>query len=927
MAVYAYSLGNRIWEDNGAGGGVANNGLRDGSEPGLASVTVRLYQDTNNDDAADGASVANTTTDSSGYYRFDNLLPGNYIVEAVTPTGYISSTVNGGDPDNDIDNDNNGAIPAGNDIRSYALTIENTHIEPVGETDPAINPQPGESPDSYSNRTLDFSFFKPYSLGNRVWNDNGVGSGGIANDGYRNGDEPGLSGITVRLFRDSNGDGIPEGASIAFKTTDSNGYYRFDSLTADTYIVEIVPPTGFVSSTPVFGDPDNDVDDDDNGEVLSGSFIRSYPVTLGTGASEPLNDNDPSTNPIIGEPPNGYSNRTVDFGLIQGFSLGNRVWDDNGSGGGTANNGLRDGSEPGINGITVNLYLGASIIATTTTDGNGYYRFDNLITNDYLVEIILPGGYATSSTSVANPNDNIDNDNNGFSTVGNAVRSGIITLGPNGDEPSNDNDPVTNPTTGEAANLFSNRTVDFGLYHSPFSLGNRVWNDNGSGGGNANNGIRDGSEPGLSGVTVRLYKDSNDDGNPDSIIPITTQLTDANGYYRFDNLITDTYIVEVLIPTGFMSSAVNAGDPDIDIDDNDDNGVTLAGIYIRSNPVTLGPAGNEPTLVGSDPSDLPGTGEAAEGYSNRTVDFGFSPLASLGDRVWNDINRNGVQDVGELGITGVAVELYNSSGFISATATTGGGLYSFINLVPGDYYVKFTLPANYLFSPVDQGSDDTLDSDANVSTGITVSTTLLPGGNDPTWDAGMYLPPASLGDLVWNDLNRNGIQDPGELGISGVIVNLFRPGFGPDGIPATADDASVVASTNTNGSGNYAFTELIPGSYIVIFTLPGGYAFSPANQGSDDTLDSDANITTGQTNTTLLSPGENDPTWDAGIYQLASVGDRVWNDVNRNGIQDAGETGVNGVTVTLYSGAGALLASTNTTTIGGVDGLYRFLQP
>ncbi len=143
LAVNAYSLGNRIWEDNGAGGGTGNNGLRDGTEPGISGITVRLYQDTDNNDVADGASIATTTTNASGYYRFDNLIPGNYIVEAVTPAGYIPSTVNGGDADNDIDNDNNGAIAAGTDIRSFAITIQDTHTEPTGETDPADNPESG----------------------------------------------------------------------------------------------------------------------------------------------------------------------------------------------------------------------------------------------------------------------------------------------------------------------------------------------------------------------------------------------------------------------------------------------------------------------------------------------------------------------------------------------------------------------------------------------------------------------------------------------------------------------------------------------------------------------------------------------------------------------------------------------------------------
>ena len=61
-----------------------------------------------------------------------------------------------------------------------------------------------------------------------------------------------------------------------------------------------------------------------------------------------------------------------------------------------------------------------------------------------------------------------------------------------------------------------------------------------------------------------------------------------------------------------------------------------------------------------------------------------------------------------------------------------------------DYQVQFILPSGYAYSPQDQGSDDALDSDADPATGTTICTTLAPGENDLTWDAGMYLMDASL---------------------------------------------------------------------------------------------------------------------------------------------------------------------------------------
>ncbi len=940
LVVTAYSLGNRVWEDNGAGTGIANNGLRDGSEPGLAGVTVRLYADLNNDDTPDGAQIATTTTDASGYYRFDDLTPGDYIVEVVIPSGYIASTVNFGDPDNNTDNDNNGVISGTGTVRSYSVTLEDTHIEPEDDNDPATNPESGEAPNEYSNRTVDFGLFRPYTLGNRVWNDNGAG-GGNANNGFLDGTEPGIPNVIVRLYRDSDNNGTPDGSFIAYTTTDANGYYWFNNLIADTYIVEIIPPSGYLPAAINAGDPDNNADNDNNGVLLSGLNILSDPVTLGPDDSEPLNDNDPLTNPITGESPNGYSNRTVDFALIQTYSLGNRVWNDNGTGtGGSPNDGVRNGTEPGLSGVTVYLYPGVDAnsdgvpdqasLASTTTDGSGYYRFDNVITGDYIIGVLPPAGFASSANNSGDPDNNIDNDNNSITSSGGMIYSSPISLGPDGGEPTNDNDPTTNPQAGEAPNAYSNRTLDFGLYQPPYSIGNRVWNDNGAGSsGIAGNGIVDGEEPGMANAVVRLYRDTNGDETPDGFA-IASIITNADGYYRFDNLTAGQYIVEVVVPSGFVSSTYSTLGPDLDPTDNDDNGVFLVGNAIRSHTITLEVGGLEP-LGELDPNPNPATGAAADAYGNLTVDFGFTPLASLGDRVWLDSNYNGFQDSGESGITGVTVRLYSGEDTLLATTTTsGGGLYSFTDLLPGDYYVIFTLPgSSYSFSPQNQGGDDNVDSDANITTGQTATTTLIAGENDISWDAGMYQPPASIGDLVWYDTDLNGIQDAGESGVAGVTVSLFRPDYGPDGIYLTADDADPVGVTTTGGTGLYSFTNLVPGTYFVQFTLPAGYAFSPLNQGGDDTLDSDADRSTGQTIQTTLDFNENDPTWDAGIYQLASIGDRVWNDFNQNGIQDVGEAGINNVVVELYTGAGSLVASTSTTTIGGVDGSYNFsnLEP
>ncbi|MCD4734484.1 MAG: hypothetical protein K8R53_00445 [Bacteroidales bacterium] len=110
----------------------------------------------------------------------------------------------------------------------------------------------------------------------------------------------------------------------------------------------------------------------------------------------------------------------------------------------------------------------------------------------------------------------------------------------------------------------------------------------------------------------------------------------------------------------------------------------------------------------------------------------------IGDQVWNDLNEDGVQDAGEPGISNVTVGLYDRNGnFLTSKSTDANGLYRF-TVMPGNYYLNFTLPSGMVFSPVNQGTNDTVDSDADNVTGLTACTALVPGEIDLSWDAGMY---------------------------------------------------------------------------------------------------------------------------------------------------------------------------------------------
>ncbi len=112
--------------------------------------------------------------------------------------------------------------------------------------------------------------------------------------------------------------------------------------------------------------------------------------------------------------------------------------------------------------------------------------------------------------------------------------------------------------------------------------------------------------------------------------------------------------------------------------------------------------------------------------------------AAVGDWVWNDLDQDGVQDVGESGVAGVWVSLYTAADeFLASVQTDDKGEYYFDGLLPGDYYLIFDAPDGYVLTLADQGGDDATDSDADQSTGYTAVFTLTAGEENKTLDAGL----------------------------------------------------------------------------------------------------------------------------------------------------------------------------------------------
>ncbi len=237
-------------------------------------------------------------------------------------------------------------------------------------------------------------------------------------------------------------------------------------------------------------------------------------------------------------------------------------------------------------------------------------------------------------------------------------------------------------------------------------------------------------------------------------------------------------------------------------------------------------------------------------------------LFAIGDYTWIDANKNGIQDEGETPIAGVVVTLFDASGTeVARTTTDVKGYYHFDDLPAGDYSLQFGEVSGYTRTSAAQGTDTTVDSDADQATGRTVVIHLDKGADNVTTskasdgvnapfinrtiDAGyVSIPVFAIGDYTWIDTNGNGVQDAGEVPIAGVLVILYG-----------ADGTTEIARTTTDAHGYYHFDRLPAGDYSLQFGEVPGYQRTPATQGTDSTVDSDADVATGRTVVIHLEEG------------------------------------------------------------------------
>jgi uncharacterized repeat protein (TIGR01451 family) len=398
-----------------------------------------------------------------------------------------------------------------------------------------------------------------------------------------------------------------------------------------------------------------------------------------------------------------------------------------------------------------------------------------------------------------------------------------------------------------------------------------------------NNGLT-GDDVRLAGVTVQLFIDTNSNNTFDVGTDTLQQsaTTNAQGVYRFDNLLAGTYFTRQLTPSGFVQNP----------------GGNISTVTVTSGQAT----GTTGALIDSFNTTAQSV-TAADPGSSTDSSFALAPEAIGGERDMFvaltsiasslQLNANGavpgvlVFDASS-GATGNRRIVYDGTdGDPLTLAATGlGGL----NLTASDAVgFRLRIGADQASTLVIRAySSATNFSIANVSipvTGGAPNQTLIVRYGDFTTAGGtganfssigaieiaieagtavdaqvdiietasivvqsadfQNFEALSLGNLVFRDTNNNGVANVGEPGIANVTVELYSDTNGNGTFDSGTD--TLVDTTTTNASGNYLFDDLLAGSYIAVvplsnFNAGGPLAGMSTSTGNDPSPDPDNNV-------------------------------------------------------------------------------------
>ena len=377
----------------------------------------------------------------------------------------------------------------------------------------------------------------------------------------------------------------------------------------------------------------------------------------------------------------------------------------------------------------------------------------------------------------------------------------------------------------------------------------------------------DSDETGMPNIPVLLYTCNG--------IFVTSVITDVDGSYSFSEIDDGSYKI-------FVSLAGLGNDYDF----------TLIDTY------------TENTITSNGYSDCFTT--SGDSY---TFDGGITVFPYVGDKVWEDINGNGIQDVGEPGIANVVVEVYDYSGLVTSTTTNSFGTYYFRNLFPGEYYLKFNTSESYLPTTYVPGAPN--NSAVTNSNGFRTTDYFLvePQENNFTMDAG-FIECAKICGIIYYDYNYSDSLNTDENGINEVKINLFE---------IVGYDTLFYGSTFTglrpgsqSDDGYYEFC-VKPGTYFIEIEssnfenyIP-GLPFATSNPFTYNHFEEkDGKVVS--YNITVES-GDYYCDINQGYYCVGSIQSIVWHDSNQNGLRESGEEREAGVVAKLYNTQHQLIKS------------------
>ena len=643
-----------------------------------------------------------------------------------------------------------------------------------------------------------------------------------SNDGvFDTATEEGIGGVTLELLdADGNGLGIYTTTSSA---EGSVGYYEFRNLDAGTYGVREVQPDGWL-----------------DGIDTAGSHG-------GTAADETSGIVDEITGAVLDYGDDGIN---YNFGELQTGSISGRVtvsYDE------TCH---FDDPQGLLEGVQIDLLdADGNVLATTYTDSEGRYTFDELAPGEYQIREHQPTEYYDGGERIGSEGgtkSDIDDTYSLFSEV--VLGSGVDAI-----------------------------EYDF-CEHVGASLSGWVYHDE------SNDGIFDSIEDGIGGVVVELL-DVN--GVPTGITTMTSSETGKVGYYEFTNLAPGTYGVREIQPAGWLDGIDTAGthggtaadeslgiadlitgatlyfgdaamdynfgellpgsisgrvsastdgtchfdDPEIllegvQIDLLDANGNLLATTYTAADgtysftglaPGTYQVYEHQPDeylnggrRVGSEGGTKTGTDAISEivlgsGVDGIQYDFCEHLGATLSGYVYHDRSNDGIYDTDtEEPIAGVTLKLLDADGNDTGlrAVTDENGYYEFTDLDTGTYAVVEMHPDGWIDGIDTPGS---LSGTSYATPSDVIELISITAGQQGTeYNFGELLP-GSISGHVWVDPDGDCIHEEGDPPIEGVQIDLLD------------EDGNVLATTYTDADGYYIFDDLNPGNYTVYEHQPEGY--------------------------------------------------------------------------------------------------------